>query len=225
MSEALRIALLAAADALEASREELSRLDAHAGDGDHGVTMTLAARAVRQRVTAAPRDIPDADLIGSVGQAIASVGGAIGPLYAAALMRVAAVVRKFESDPSSMSVVLCLRRCGEEANASVTEFGRAKPGDKTVVDALQPAAQALRQADREGWQPRDAIAHAARSARAGAESTTDMVATVGRASRLGERSRGAPDPGATSFAIILEAIAAAFPIASAAVGEGGVPRA
>ena len=220
MSEALRVALLAAADAVEAARDELTRLDAHAGDGDHGVTMTLAARAVRQRVLAAP-GASDVDLVGAVAQAVASVGGAIGPLYAAALMRVAAVVRRAESEPAGVSVTALLRECAESAEASVAQFGGAKPGDKTVLDALHPAVEALCAAEADGLDPRAAIARAADAARAGADATTDMVATVGRASRFGERSRGAADPGATSLAIILEAIAAALPAAA----KGGVPRA
>jgi dihydroxyacetone kinase len=220
VSEALRVALLAAADALEAARDELSRLDAHAGDGDHGVTMTLAARAVRQRVLAAP-DASDADLIGAVAQAVASVGGAIGPLYAAALMRVGAVLRRAESEPAGISVTALLSECAEAAEASVSEFGGAKPGAKTVLDALHPAVEALRAAEADGLDPRAAIARAADAARAGADATTDMVATVGRASRFGERSRGAPDPGAMSLAVILGAMAAALP----AIKEGGVPRA
>ncbi|HEY5488765.1 MAG TPA: dihydroxyacetone kinase subunit L, partial [Candidatus Limnocylindrales bacterium] len=150
-----------------------------------------------------------------------SVGGAIGPLYATALMRVAAVVRLYESEPSGMSVTALLRECAEAAEASVAQSGGAKPGDKTVIDALHPAVESLRAADADGLDPRAAIARAADATRAGADATTDMVATVGRASRFGERSRGAPDPGAMSLAVILGAIAATFP----AVPEGGVPRA
>jgi len=220
VSEALRVALLAAADALEAARDELSRLDAHAGDGDHGVTMTLAARAVRQRVLAAP-DASEADLVGAVAQAVASVGGAIGPIYASALLRVAAVVRRQKSDEPAMTATARVRECAEAAEAAVREVGGARPGDKTVVDALHPAVEALCDADENDLDLPEAIERAALAARRGAESTADMVATVGRASRLGERSRGGADPGAMSLALILEAIAETV----GAPSQGGTTRA
>ena len=84
----LRTCITAAADAVDASRDELCRLDAGAGDGDHGVTMALAARSVRQTLAAAP-DASGAELVTKLAMAMGSVGGAIGPIYATSLLAVA----------------------------------------------------------------------------------------------------------------------------------------
>jgi dihydroxyacetone kinase len=98
--------------------------------------------------------------------------------------------------------------CAEAAQSAISELGSAKPGDKTILDALDPAVVALRQASAEGQDLDDALDAAAAAARDGAASTAAMVASIGRASRLGERSRGLADPGATSFALIVGALAA-----------------
>ena len=91
-TQSLRARILAAADAVEASRDELCRLDAGAGDGDHGVTMALAARAVRQAVAASP-DGSGPELITKIAMAMGSVGGAIGPIYASGLLAIAGTLR------------------------------------------------------------------------------------------------------------------------------------
>ena len=188
MSDALRECILAACHAVEAARDELCRLDAAAGDGDHGVTMALAARAVRKALDDSP-GASGADLVTKVAMALASVGGASGPVYASGALAIAATMRQGGD----------VLACAEAAERAITSLGHAKPGDKTILDALHPAVEALRA----GGDLRAAAA----AARAGAESTAQMVATVGRASRLGERSRGTADPGATSLAIIIEAMA------------------
>ena len=185
--------MLAAADALEAARDELCRLDAPAGDGDHGVTMALAARAVRRSLDEAP-DAGGADLLTRVAMAVASVGGASGPLYSAALLAIATTLRQ---NPRAS-----LAELAAAAETSIVALGHARPGDKTVLDALHPAVEALR----EGGNPRAA----AEAAGVGAASTAQMIATVGRARALGERGRGFADPGATSLAIIIEAAANAY---------------
>ena len=204
-SSSLRKGVLAAAGAVEASRDELCRLDAGAGDGDHGVTMALAARAVRQAIDSAP-DAAAPELLTKIALAMGSVGGAIGPIYASGVLAIAGTLRKLE--PDGPLTVAGLRACAEAAEAAITQLGHAKPGDKTIVDALSPAVDALRQADVSGTTFDVALAAAAAAARQGAESTAAMVASVGRASRLGERSRGVADPGASSFALIMGALAA-----------------
>jgi dihydroxyacetone kinase len=196
--------VLAAAGAVEASRDELCRLDAGAGDGDHGVTMALAARAVRQALAAAP-DASGPELVTKLAIAMGSVGGAIGPIYAAGLLAIAGTLRKLPPDePVTTGDLLA---CAEAAETAITGLGRAKPGDKTILDALDPAIGALRQASASGLGLDAALDAAAAAAREGAASTAAMVATMGRASRLGERSRGLADPGASSFALILDAVA------------------
>jgi dihydroxyacetone kinase len=201
----LRRRVTAAADAVEASRDELCRLDAGAGDGDHGVTMALAARAVRQALTASP-EAPAPELVTKLALAMGSVGGAIGPIYATALLAIAGTLRGFPAE-APMTVALALR-CAEAAETAIAGLGHAKPGDKTILDALHPSVDALRRADVSGESIAEALDAAATAAHGGAESTAAMIATVGRASRLGERSRGLADPGASSFALIMDALAA-----------------
>jgi dihydroxyacetone kinase len=196
--------VLAAAGVVEASRDELCRLDAGAGDGDHGVTMALAARAVRQALAASP-EASGPELVTKLAMAMGSVGGAIGPIYAAGLLAIAGTLRKLPPDePVTTGDLLA---CAEAAETAITGLGRAKPGDKTILDALDPAIGALRQASASGLGLDAALDAAAAAAREGAASTAAMVATMGRASRLGERSRGLADPGASSFALILDAVA------------------
>jgi dihydroxyacetone kinase-like protein len=196
---------MAAADAVEASRDELCRLDAAAGDGDHGMTMALAARAVRQALAASP-EASGADLVTKLAMAIGSVGGAIGPIYASGLLAIAGALRGWPADQAmTVSQVLA---CAEAAESAIAALGHAKPGDKTILDALDPAVDALRQAGAAGTDLHDALHAASAAARDGAASTAAMIASVGRASRLGERSRGLADPGASSLAMILEAVAA-----------------
>ena len=201
----LRVSVIAAADAIEASRDELCRLDAGAGDGDHGVTMALAARPVRQTLTDAP-DATGAELVTKLGMAMGSVGGAIGPIYATGLLAIAATIRALP--PGEPLTVAQMFVCAEAAESAIARLGNAKPGDKTILDALDPAVDALRGATTSDAGLDAALSAAAAAAREGARSTSSMVASVGRASRLGERSRGLADPGASSFALILGALAA-----------------
>jgi dihydroxyacetone kinase phosphoprotein-dependent L subunit len=203
----LRECVLAAADAVESARDELCRLDAVAGDGDHGLTMAFATRAIRRQLEEYP-DATGADLVTRVAFAMGSVGGAIGPIYATALVRTAATIRSFgDADQPSPTRA---RECAEAAFAAISDLGNATPGDKTVLDALLPVVEAFRAGESSGADLGPVLASAALAAREGAASTAGMVATVGRASRLGERSRGSADPGATSLSIIVEAISTAY---------------
>ena len=198
-------AILAAADAVEAAREPLCALDAAAGDGDHGMTMAIGARNVRKQLEGAPDD--PAQLLRRTALGMGAVGGAIGPIYARALLAVAAEVS--DRPGGQVLEVSDLRRCADAAASAVVTIGGAKAGDKTVLDALLPARDALVAAEALGASVAEASRGAAEAARLGAEATATMVATVGRASRLGERSRGQADAGATSLAIILDALARA----------------
>jgi dihydroxyacetone kinase len=204
MSVRLRAAVLAAADAIDAARAELGRLDGAAGDGDHGMTMSIGARNVRRRFQAAPDDASDADLVRLVALAMGDVGGAIGPLAGAALN---AIATDLETTTAGLDPVGRLRSASEAAEAAIVALGHAGPGDKTLVDALHPAVESLRSAEAASSEMRSAVEAAVAAAERGAADTADMVARVGRASRLGERSRGLPDAGATTFAIIVRAMA------------------
>jgi dihydroxyacetone kinase len=169
--------------------------------------MALAARGVREQLAAAPGS-SDAELVSRIALAMGSVGGAIGPLYASGLLAVASTLRNLRADEElSVDRVLAW---SEAAETAISKLGRAAPGDKTVLDALHAAVVSLRRSQERGATAGDALNEAAAAAREGASSTAGMVATVGRASRLGERSRGLADPGATSFGLILTTLAATY---------------
>ena len=208
MSADLRTRILAACDAVEAHRDELGRLDAVAGDGDHGVSMALGARAVRATLEAHPEASGPA-ISRSIAPAAGSVGGAIGPIWATMLVRVAttAVALGVGDRPT----VAQLSACADAALGGVQALGNAGPGDKTLVDALIPVTLALAQGEASGLGVAEAADAAVAAADAGADATAGMVATLGRASRLGDRSLGSMDPGARSLAIALRAVVEATP--------------
>lgn len=203
MTASLRDCILAAADAVDAGRDELGRLDAVAGDGDHGLTMAHGARAVR-RALEENREAPPADLLAKVAMAMASIGGAIGPIYATGLLKTAVAIRASESWDGGVTVARLLA-CADAAVAAVTTLGHAKPGDKTILDAMTPLAENLRASEAAGVSVDEALVRARDAATAGAAATSGMIASIGRAARLGEQSRGTPDAGATSFAMIVAA--------------------
>lgn len=206
-------------DALAERADELTRLDAAIGDADHGTNMARGFRAVREKALAG--GAADADvsaLLKGAGMAlIGTVGGAAGPLYGTLFLRMAqATAGKDGLGLDDLRVAL---RAGLQG---VVDRGKAQPGDKTMVDALGPAVDALDAAAARGASGGDALGEAADAALRGAESTTPMLARKGRASYLGERSVGHQDPGATSAAILVRALAdAAPPSPLAGEGRGG----
>jgi len=140
---------------------------------------------------------------------IRTVGGASGPLYGTAFLRAGAVYARAESESERASIletVLALRAAAEGVGA----LGRSTTGEKTMLDALVPAASAAQAALDDGKNEYDILRAAREAAEAGAQSTIPMLATKGRASYLGERSIGHQDPGATSAAWLLGALADAI---------------
>jgi dihydroxyacetone kinase len=165
--------------------------------------MSIGARNVRRRLATLSEDAPDGDLVRAAAAAMAGVGGAIGPLYAAALGALAA---ELDRDPDGQAGLATARRMAEAAETAVIRLGHASVGDKTVLDALHPLVESLRASEAAGGPLGEALTDAAAAADAGVMETAGMVARIGRASRLGERSRGQPDAGARSFAIIVRAL-------------------
>jgi dihydroxyacetone kinase-like protein len=176
---------------------DLNRLDSEVGDGDHGYTVSRAFAAAELAVQGSFSDI--GALFDAASESLAAAaGGAIGPLLAAFFAEGGV---NFASQPALDSADLAsFFQGGVEA---VQQVGGAGPGEKTIVDALLPAAQALSAST--NLLPQEALAAAANAARAGAEATREMVAVHGRAHFLGERSSGYQDAGATSMAIMVEA--------------------
>ena len=180
MSAALRVAILAAADAVEAAREPLCLLDAASGDGDHGVTMTIGARRVRSQLEQVTSDEPEA-LVRAAAIGMAGAGGAIGAIYGRGLLAIAARLREEPAGDDDDDVArLDLLASALERAATTTLALGAGPGDKTVLDALLPAAASLADSARAGvaWVP--ALAAADDAAQAGAASTAELEARIGR---------------------------------------------
>lgn len=187
------------ASAVEAEADHLTQLDSAIGDGDHGVNMTRGFRAV---VAALDGDeLPGRQLIVAGKTLVSTVGGASGPLWGLALRRAGRALGD-APDVEGQGLVQAL----DAALAAVVELGAAEPGDKTMVDALGPAVEALRERLDAGGELESALEEAADAAEAGARATTPMQARKGRASYLGERSVGHQDPGATSTALIIRAL-------------------
>lgn len=207
MSEALaRRWLLLAAESIGARWQELTDLDAAIGDGDHGVNMDRGFREVR-RLLADPAQsaLSSSETLALAGRTIlGTVGGASGALYGRALVRAAerlAASSELATDTEIVASAL------EAALESVSSLGRSAPGQKTMLDALAPALAELRSAATATLPFPAALAAAATAAERGVATTIPMLALRGRASYLGERSIGHQDPGATSSALLLRALA------------------
>jgi dihydroxyacetone kinase-like protein len=195
--------LRAFADAVTENADELTALDSAIGDADHGANMRRGMTAVVGKLDAAP-DAPPATLLKTAGMTLVStVGGASGPLYGTLFLRMAtAAGDRAELDAGAFAAAL---RAGLEG---VLARGKAQLGDKTMVDALTPAVDALDAALADGAGLGDGLRAAAAAAEKGAEDTVPLVARKGRASYLGERSAGHRDPGATSTALLVGTAAA-----------------
>jgi phosphoenolpyruvate---glycerone phosphotransferase subunit DhaL len=189
------------AGAVRAERDYLVQLDAAIGDGDHGINMTRGFDAV-VRALAAEDDAPPGRLLTLAGKTlVSSVGGASGPLWGSALRRAGRALGDaptFEA-PSLVAAM-------EAALAAIVDLGAATPGDKTMVDALDPAISALREGVVAGQSLQVALRQAADAAERGMRATIPLQARKGRASYLGERSIGHQDPGATSAALVMRAL-------------------
>ncbi|RLP27097.1 dihydroxyacetone kinase family protein [Mesorhizobium sp. YM1C-6-2] len=197
LSPRLKQVALAVAEALEASEQMLGDLDAKSGDGDLGASMVRGANAIR--ALGDDSFSSPARLLSDLGNALRrAIAGSSGPFYATALLRAAAVLAE-KAEPTQQD----WQAAFEAGTAAIMELGGAKPGDRTMVDALAPAADA--------WKKSGSFADAAKAADAGAKATSDMLPALGRASYLGKRALGHPDGGATAVAIWLGAIGANIP--------------
>jgi phosphoenolpyruvate---glycerone phosphotransferase subunit DhaL len=187
--------------AVRVERDHLVQLDAAIGDGDHGTNMVRGFEAVVQALDSETNAPPGKLLILAGRTLVSTVGGASGPLWGSALRsggRLLGDQTTFDG-PQLVEVLAA-------ALASVKDLGTAAVGDKTMVDALEPAVDTLRERLREGATVQRALDEAAAAAEAGMRATIPLQARKGRASYLGERSVGHQDPGATSTALIIRAL-------------------
>jgi dihydroxyacetone kinase-like protein len=186
---------------VRAERDHLVQLDAAIGDGDHGTNMTRGFEAVVQALDADAGSPPGKLLILAGRTLVSTVGGASGPLWGSALRSGGRVLGDETTfDGAQLVEVLAA------ALASVKDLGTASLGDKTMVDALEPAVDTLRARLADGLTLDQALDDAATAAEAGMRATIPLQARKGRASYLGERSVGHQDPGATSTALIIRAL-------------------
>lgn len=193
------------AAAMEEHRRHLTKLDSEIGDGDHGNNMHRGFGAALERLEGAEPAAPG-DALKAVSMALISkVGGAAGPLYGTAFLR-AATALAGKKDPSPEDVAEAL----EAAVGGVKQRGKAEVGDKTMVDALQPAAGAAKEAAASGGGAGEVLRAAAEAANEGSETTVPLTARRGRANYLGERAVGHMDPGARSSYLLLDAAARAL---------------
>jgi phosphoenolpyruvate---glycerone phosphotransferase subunit DhaL len=189
------------ADVIAERRVELVRLDTAIGDGDHGTNMDRGMRKALEKLDGVDAGDIGADLK-AVGMAlVSSVGGAAGPLYGTLFLQMGmASAGRAELDLDGWTAAV------EAGVKGVQARGKAEPGDKTMVDALLPALEALRG----GGEPAEALRRSADAAEEGMKATIPMEARKGRASYLGPRSVGHQDPGATSTYLLLRSAAEAL---------------
>jgi dihydroxyacetone kinase-like protein len=186
---------------VRAERDHLVQLDAAIGDGDHGINMTRGFSAVVEALQAEQEAPPGRLLILAGKTLVSTVGGASGPLWGSALRAAGRAL----GDQATFKGPQLLEAL-DAALASVKDLGAASPGEKTMVDALQPATDGLRESLAGGADLAGALEAASVAAEEGMRGTIPMEARKGRASYLGERSVGHQDPGATSTALIIRAL-------------------
>jgi dihydroxyacetone kinase len=205
LGEKVGAAIRNAAAALVGASLQLTEMDQAVGDGDLGISLERGARAVQEALPTYPLDDPTVTLhdLGVTLQRV--LGGTSGPLYAAFFLRAASVLRHGSSDNPKNWAQAFLAGC-----SAIGELGGAARGDRTMLDALLPAAEAFSAALDSGKSTADALRAAAAAAADGAKATARMKPRRGRSSYLGERVLGLPDPGAEAVAVWLNALASSI---------------
>lgn len=189
-------------ETVEENKDYLSELDRKLGDGDHGVTMSIGWQAVQGKLNNELKDENDCGKISiSAGRTfLSAVGSTVGPLYATGFLRGGK-----ELQGKNELTGQDLYNFWTAFIEGVKERGQAEVGDKTMIDTLQPALETLKQEYARSGSFAEAFSKAVASSKEGMESTKDLISKKGRSSRLGERSLGNQDPGATSSHLILKA--------------------
>jgi dihydroxyacetone kinase-like protein len=185
---------------IQSNKDYLSTVDGAIGDGDHGINMNKGFTICGERLQGQAMDMSQSfSLLSNV--LMMEIGGSMGPLYGTFFDGLASASEKAEKiDKNVFGKML------QQAYENLAELSGAKVGDKTLMDVLIPACEAYGAALGEGRNFRESVDAMRAAAESGKESTRDLVAKLGRASRLGERSRGVLDAGAASCNIILQSI-------------------
>jgi len=179
----------------------LSEVDGKIGDGDHGINMAKGFQMIRDRL--GDKEVSLSDGLGLIGKTLMTeIGGSMGPIYGTFFIQMSLKCKdKPETDARLFGEMLKTARDG------LHDLGGAKVGDKTLMDVVIPAQEAYQEAVDKSASLREALKQMVDAAEKGKDSTVDLVAKIGRSSRLGERSRGVLDAGATSAALILRTFA------------------
>ncbi|MEG2449272.1 MAG: dihydroxyacetone kinase subunit DhaL [Eubacterium sp.] len=186
----------------EDRKDYFTELDSAIGDGDHGMNLSIGFREVNKHLDEWQNENIN-NFYKKVGTALLDkVGGSSGPLYGSFFMKFGLPIKtKSEDEGATFEEFIEMMDTGIKI---IQKRGKSTTGEKTMLDTLIPAEEALRTAYKGGAAPKEAMAKAVEAGKAGLESTRNIVATKGRAMRLGERAIGHLDPGAASSAEILE---------------------
>ncbi|MBP2643160.1 MAG: dihydroxyacetone kinase, subunit [Firmicutes bacterium] len=203
MSESLVAAFTAIYEAISRNKQMLTDLDAVIGDADHGVNIARGFEAAQSKVQELAPGTGIDIVLKTIGMALISkVGGASGPLYGTAFLWAGKAAHGITDFNEQTAVPIF-----EAAIDGIRQRGKAVRGEKTMLDALEPALEAFIHGVKQEKSLKECLNLAAEAAEDGVEYTKTIIATKGRASYLGERSIGHQDPGATSSYIILKALA------------------
>ena len=196
-----RSVLLAMVKGIQDNKQYLGDVDGLIGDGDHGMNMNKGFTLYEEQL--GDDETTFSDGLFDLGNVLLTkIGGSMGPIYGTLLMGMSDA----EDDEDEITLDL-LAKMFEQGLADLQEIVDAKVGDKTLVDTLAPATESLKKSAAEGKDFKEALEDMKAAAAAGRDSTINLKANFGRAARLGERSRGVLDAGATSCCIIITAMA------------------
>src|SRR6185437_14174563 len=198
----VRQAIEAACRALIDAESELTEMDRITGDGDLGISMKRGARAVQEAAGSYPLDDIPATLKALAHTLRRELAGSSGPLYGVFFLRCGHILEYSATGLRQWAEAL------DQGCRAISELGGAKPGDRTMIDALAPFVKALKNVG--GQTPREVILTAVKDAEYGAEATAWMKPRMGRSSYLGDRVLGYPDPGAKAIALWLRAVCEAI---------------
>jgi dihydroxyacetone kinase-like protein len=196
-----RKVVLALVQTIVDNKAYLSEVDGKIGDGDHGINMAKGFNLIKDRL--GDKEISLSDGLGLIGKTLMTeIGGSMGPIYGTFFIQMSLKSKnKPETDAPLFGEML------KAARLALEDLGGAKIGDKTLMDAVIPAQEACQAAVEGGASLPEALKKMVDAAETGRDSTVDLVAKIGRSARLGERSRGVLDAGATSATLILQTFA------------------
>ncbi len=186
---------------IQQNKQFLSEIDGAIGDGDHGINMNKGFTLAEKEIEKKPVNLSQS--LQTLSNVLMSrIGGAMGPLYGMFFRSMAKTIGEDETiDASTFGRML------EEGEKGIIKIGKARVGDKTMLDSLNPAIKEFNKQIRNGKSFRQALEGMKKKALEGRNSTKDMIARIGRASQMGERSIGLLDPGAVSMSLILISMA------------------